>query len=35
LDLTPYKTAQFSGAVDHGGQTWRNVQLDENVTEDE
>ncbi len=36
LDLTPVKTAQFQiDAIDHGGETWRNVQLDENLTEDE
>jgi len=36
LDLHQVKAAQSSiGSVDHGGQVWRNVQLDENVTEDE
>lgn len=36
LDLTKVKSAQFEiEAIDHGGEVWRNVQLDENVTEDE
>lgn len=36
LDLTPCKTAQFEiDGIDHGGETWRNVQVDENLTEDE
>lgn len=36
LDVTPLKSAQFGiQAIDHGGETWRNVQLDENLTEDE
>jgi hypothetical protein len=36
LDLTRVKSAQFEiAAIDHGGEVWRNVQLDENVTEDE
>lgn len=35
LDLSPYKAARFDGSIDNGGETWRNVQLDENVTEDE
>lgn len=36
LDLSCVKSAQFELAgIDHGGQVWRNVQLDENVTEDE
>lgn len=36
LDLTPFKAAQFEiDAIDHGGETWRNVQMDENLTEDE
>jgi len=36
LDLTEVKSAQFEIAgIDHGGETWRNVQLDENLTEDE
>ena len=36
LDLTQVKSAQFHiAAIDHGGEIWRNVQLDENVTEDE
>jgi hypothetical protein len=36
LDLTKVKSAQFEiAAIDHGGEVWRNVQLDENVTEDE
>lgn len=36
LDLSPVKTAQFDiDPIDPGGETWRNVQVDENVTEDE
>lgn len=36
LDLTQVKSAQSQiGSIDHGGEVWRNVQLDENVTEDE
>lgn len=36
LDLSPVKSAQFDiDPIDQGGQTWRNVQLDEHVTEDE
>lgn len=36
LDLTPIKSATFDIAgIDHGGEVWRNVQLDENLTEDE
>jgi hypothetical protein len=36
LDLRPVKSARFDIAgIDHGGETWRNVQLDENLTEDE
>jgi hypothetical protein len=36
VDLTNFKLAQFSlAAIDHGGEVWRNVQMDENVTEDE
>lgn len=36
LDLRPLKSAQFDiEGIDHGGETWRNVQLDENLTEDE
>lgn len=36
MDLTKAKLAQFDiPAIDHGGEVWRNVQLDENVTEDE
>lgn len=36
LDLSPFKVAQFEVShIDHGGETWRNVQLDENLTEDE
>ncbi len=36
LDLTKVKSAQFQiDAIDRGGEVWRNVQLDENVTEDE
>lgn len=36
LDLSKIKAAQFNiDQIDHGGQVWRNVQLDENLTEDE
>ncbi|KAH8666049.1 hypothetical protein BGZ60DRAFT_377997 [Tricladium varicosporioides] len=36
LDLTHIKAAQFQLApIDHGGEVWRNVQMDENVTEDD
>jgi hypothetical protein len=36
LDLRPFKTAQFAiEGIDRGGETWRNVQLDEYLTEDE
>jgi hypothetical protein len=36
LELGNVKTAQFDiDGIDHGGETWRNVQLDENLTEDE
>lgn len=36
LDLTGVKAARFEiPAIDHGGQVWRNAQLDEHVTEDE
>ncbi|KAI2617975.1 hypothetical protein GGS26DRAFT_585099 [Hypomontagnella submonticulosa] len=37
LDLTRVKTAQFDldGGIDHGGEIWRNVQVDENLTEDD
>lgn len=36
LNLGNVKTARFdSDAVDRGGETWRNVQLDEILTEDE
>ncbi|OIW24724.1 hypothetical protein CONLIGDRAFT_648850 [Coniochaeta ligniaria NRRL 30616] len=36
LDLRPLKSAQFDiEGIDHGGETWRNVQLDENLTEDD
>lgn len=36
LDFTTLKRAQFDiDPIDQGGETWRNVQLDENVTEDE
>ena len=36
LDLRNVKSAQFEIAnIDNGGEVWRNVQLDENVTEDE
>lgn len=35
-DLSTIKSAQFDVAgIDHGGEVWRNVQLDENLTEDE
>ncbi|KAI0129930.1 hypothetical protein BJ170DRAFT_292517 [Xylariales sp. AK1849] len=36
VDLTGVKTAQFKiDGIDRGGETWRNVQLDENLTEDD
>lgn len=36
LDLTQCKSAQFEiAAIDNGGERWRNVQMDENVTEEE
>jgi hypothetical protein len=36
VDLTSVKSARFDVAgIDHGGEIWRNVQLDENLTEDE
>lgn len=36
VDLSSIKSAQFDvAAVDHGGEVWRNAQLDENLTEDE
>lgn len=36
LDLSGTKSAQFDlEGIDHGGETWRNVQLDENLTEDD
>jgi hypothetical protein len=36
LELSSVKTARFDvDGIDHGGETWRNVQLDENLTEDE
>ena len=36
LDLTRVKSAQFDiEPIDAGGEVWRNVQLDENLTEDE
>lgn len=36
LDLTQAKSAQFDvDPIDQGGEVWRNVQLDENLTEDE
>lgn len=36
LDLSRVKAVQFEiPQIDHGGEVWRNVQLDENVTEDE
>jgi F-box-like len=36
LDLSHVKSLQFEiSRIDNGGEVWRNVQLDENVTEDE
>lgn len=36
LDLSAVSAAQFDLApIDVGGEVWRNVQVDENVTEDE
>ena len=36
LDLSHVQSAQFDiDPIDQGGETWRNVQLDENLTEDE
>lgn len=36
LDLSLVKSAQFDiDPIDQGGETWRNAQVDENVTEDE
>lgn len=36
FNLTCVSSARFDiAAIDHGGEVWRNVQLDENVTEDE
>jgi hypothetical protein len=36
VNLTDFKSAQYSlAASDHGGEVWRNVRMDENVTEDE
>ncbi|KAL2016343.1 hypothetical protein VTK56DRAFT_3855 [Thermocarpiscus australiensis] len=36
LELSNIKSAQFDiDGVDRGGETWRNVQLDENLTEDD
>ncbi|KAK3294925.1 uncharacterized protein B0H64DRAFT_324470 [Chaetomium fimeti] len=36
LELGNVKTAQFdTHAIDRGGEVWRNVQLDENLTEDD
>lgn len=36
VNLSSVKSASFENAgVDRGGQVWRNVQLDENLTEDE
>ncbi|KAK7743374.1 hypothetical protein SLS62_010611 [Diatrype stigma] len=38
LDLTRVKSAQFdfdNRAIDRGGEIWRNVQVDENLTEDD
>ncbi|KAI1735671.1 hypothetical protein F4680DRAFT_300160 [Xylaria scruposa] len=36
LDLTRVSTAQFDiDGIDHGGEVWRNAQVDENLTEDD
>ncbi|KAI0454128.1 hypothetical protein F5B21DRAFT_257349 [Xylaria acuta] len=36
LDLTRVSAAQFDiDSIDHGGEVWRNVQVDENLTEDD
>jgi hypothetical protein len=36
LDLRQVKIAKFSiDGIDHGGEVWRNVQVDENLTEDD
>lgn len=36
LDLTRVKKAKFDvNPIDNGGEVWRNVQVDENLTEDE
>lgn len=36
LNLSQVKAVQFDiESIDHGGEIWRNVQMDENVTEDE
>lgn len=36
LDLSGVASAKsLIGSIDNGGEVWRNVQLDENVTEDE
>ncbi|KAL7797392.1 hypothetical protein V8C37DRAFT_370954 [Trichoderma ceciliae] len=36
LDLSHIKAVQFEiDGIDHGGEVWRNVQLDENLTEDD
>jgi hypothetical protein len=36
LDLSQVKYARSEiGSLDHGGEVWRNIQVDENVTEDE
>ncbi|KAL6870379.1 hypothetical protein J3F83DRAFT_676881 [Trichoderma novae-zelandiae] len=36
LDLSHIKAVQFEiDEIDHGGEIWRNVQLDENLTEDD
>ncbi|KAM6478782.1 hypothetical protein HDV62DRAFT_174777 [Trichoderma sp. SZMC 28011] len=36
LDLSHIKAVQFEiDKIDHGGEVWRNVQLDENLTEDD
>ncbi|KAK0644560.1 hypothetical protein B0T16DRAFT_333158 [Cercophora newfieldiana] len=36
LELSNVRTAQFDiDAIDHGGESWRNNQVDENLTEDD
>ena len=36
LDISKLRTLQFdTSAIDQGSQVWRNVQLDEDLTEDE